>query len=253
MENDMNEKELKTYDATDPAQMPVVATPATLLAMAVEQGADIDKLEKLMALQERWEKTQAEKAFNKAMSDFSANLPTIEKTVYVEHFDGYHADIGVMAKAIREAMAPFGLSFRWKTEQGDKVTVTCIVKHEAGHSESTPLSSSPDTSGGKNAIQAIGSAVKYLERYTLEAATGIVASGADDDGKATEPVAVITDEQLLTLEGKISDNYEPAGAYKLKAWIFSTMKIVHLNEIRADRYDWLIKEIDKAVASRAKA
>jgi hypothetical protein len=233
--------------------LPVVATPATLLQMAVEQGADMDKLEKLMALQERWEKNQAEKAFNQAMSDFSSNLPTIEKTVYVEHFDGYHADIGLMAKMVREAMAPHGLSFRWNTDQGDKITVTCIVKHRDGHSESTPLSSSPDKSGGKNDIQAIGSAVKYLERYTLEAATGIVASGADDDGQGTsKTVETITDEQLLLLEVLIGDHYEPAGAEVLKKWVFSTMKISALVEIRADRFDWLIKEIDKAIASRDK-
>lgn len=181
---------------TDATDIPAIATPAVLLHMAVEQGRDLDYVEKLMDMQDRWEDKQAEKAFNQAMADFSANLPTIEKTVYVEHFDGYHADLGLMAKAIREAMAPHGLSFAWKTTQGDLITVACVIKHRGGHSESVTLSAAPDTSGSKNSIQAIGSAVKYLERYTLESATGIVASGADDDGRgAVREPDLITDEQ----------------------------------------------------------
>ena len=246
----MSETQLKTYDVTDPAQMPVVATPATLLQMAVEQGADIDKLEKLMALQDRWEKSQAEKAFNQAMSDFSANLPTIEKTVYVKHFDGYHADIGVMAKMIREAMAPHGLSFRWNTEQGDKITVTCVVKHRGGHSESTPLSSSPDKSGGKNDIQAIGSAVKYLERYTLEAATGIVASGADDDGAATQTVELVTDEQVQILEAKLSDNDIPIDRFK--KWMRSNAKVESFAELNEAGYQHVMAKANELIKQKTR-
>lgn len=185
---------------------PVVATPAYLLQMAVEKGADIESMKALMDMQDRWDAKQAEKAFNQAMADFSLNLPTIEKTVYVEHFDGYHADLGLMSKMIREAMAPHGLSFSWKTEQGDKITVSCVIKHRDGHSQAVTLSSAADTSGGKNAIQAIGSAVKYLERYTLESATGIVASGSGDDGQAAAAPAHITEEQALTLEAFTTDN-----------------------------------------------
>ena len=52
-----------------------------------------------------------------------------------------------------------------------------------GHSEETTLKAPPDTSGSKNSIQAIGSTVTYLERYTLLAATGMAAAGMDNDGR----------------------------------------------------------------------
>jgi hypothetical protein len=55
-----------------------------------------------------------------------------------------------------------------------------------GHSERTTLSATADTSGSKNSIQAIGSTVTYLQRYTLLAAVGL-AAGGDDDGQAASP------------------------------------------------------------------
>jgi hypothetical protein len=62
--------------------------------------------------------------------------------------------------------------------------VTCILTHEKGHSEETSLQGPPDTSGSKNSIQAVGSSVTYLCRYTLLAACGLAAS-EDTDGVAT--------------------------------------------------------------------
>jgi hypothetical protein len=55
-----------------------------------------------------------------------------------------------------------------------------------GHSEETTLRAIPDTSGSKNSIQAIGSTVTYLQRYTLLAAVGMAAAGMDNDGRAAD-------------------------------------------------------------------
>lgn len=41
--------------------------PLSLLQIAVNQNADVDKLEKLLAMQERWEQKQAKKAFLEAL------------------------------------------------------------------------------------------------------------------------------------------------------------------------------------------
>ena len=48
---------------------------------------------------------------------------------------------------------------------------------------SSPQEAPLDTSGGKNNIQAMGSAVSYLERYTLLAITGLSTKEMDDDGR----------------------------------------------------------------------
>ena len=51
-----------------------------------------------------------------------------------------------------------------------------------GHSESVTLDAFKEDSGTKNNIQAMGSSITYLERYTLFAATGLASEEQDDDG-----------------------------------------------------------------------
>lgn len=159
-------------------------TPIDLLRMAVSQGADIDKLEKLMALQERWEANEAKKAFFEAMNAFKNNPPSISKNRHV-HFgqtEYNHATLDHVCDQITKALSQHGITHRWKVEQEQQlIKVTCILS-KGIHSEETTLSGSPDTTGSKNSIQAIGSTVTYLQRYTLLAATGLAASNGDNDG-----------------------------------------------------------------------
>jgi len=85
-------------------------------------------------------------------------------------------------------MSKHGLSASWHTKQDNgAVSVTCTITHLMGHKESVTLSAPPDNSGSKNNIQAIGSTVTYLQRYTLFAITGIAAADQDDDGQTAAP------------------------------------------------------------------
>jgi len=167
-------------------------TPMDLLQMAVQKGVDIDQLSKLMELQERWAANQARMAFNEAMAKFKANPPEITKNKHVKfgNTEYDHATLDHVTDAITKALSDVGICHRWSTAQnGPEIAVTCLLTHELGHSEGTTLKASPDTSGSKNAIQAIGSAVTYLQRYTLMAACGLAARGADDDAATAGGVA----------------------------------------------------------------
>jgi hypothetical protein len=175
-------------------QMPVAVQssgPMRLLEIAVNRGASVEELEKLMALAERHDKNLAQKAYVAAMAKFKQNPPTIVKNktakMQKEGRDLYSyafADLAAVCGALVESLAQVGISHGWSVaQQGQNITVTCTLTHELGHSTDVSLSAMADTSGGKNSIQAIGSAVKYLERYTLLAATGIaVQDNEDDDG-----------------------------------------------------------------------
>jgi len=151
----------------------------------------VDVLERLLALQERWEATQARKAFDSAMAALRADLPTIVKRQAVDfptakgRTSYRYEDLSAVTEAVSPAMAQHGLSFRWQTDSTvpGAIAVTCIVSHAGGHAERTTLSCKADDTGNKNDIQAIGSAVTYLQRYTLKAALGIAAA-ADDDGRS---------------------------------------------------------------------
>ncbi len=178
-------------------------TPAMLLELAVNQGADLDKLEKLMDLQLRWECNEAKKAYHKAMAEFKKDPPVIGKDKTVEHsgMKYKHASLERVTSTINQGLSIHGLSASWSTAQENgSIAVTCIITHEKGHSERTTLSAMPDTSGKKNPIQSIGSAVTYLQRYTILALTGLATNDHDDDGQGTSaPVEYINDKQISQL------------------------------------------------------
>jgi hypothetical protein len=169
-------------------------TPMHMLQVAVSQGADLQKLEQLMALQQRWEANEARKAFDAATAAFKANPPAIVKNKLVDFATSKgrttyrHATHDEVTNKITAALAPHGLSHRWDVEQADNgaIRVTCILTHAAGHSERVSMHASRDDSGNKNSIQQLGSAVTYLQRYTLLAVTGLTTADmrdVDDDGR----------------------------------------------------------------------
>jgi hypothetical protein len=179
-------------------------TPAAMITQAIASGAGVEVMEKLMGLHERWEAMQARKSFDDAMAALRQNMPTVVKSQQADFGNGGASykfeDLSAVTEALSPIMAGVGLSFRWRTNSTPTgVEVTCIVSHRDGHSEETTLASGFDTSGKKNPIQALGSAVTYLQRYTLKAAVGVAAAKDDDaieagrtvqaaPAKPTEPV-----------------------------------------------------------------
>lgn len=176
------------------------ATPATLLQMAVQQGADLDRLERLMALQERWEAGEAKKAFDDAHAAFKGEAVEIIKRKQVDFANKSggrtqykHAELADVVDALSVPLSKHGFSWKWVPKQTqDWLEVTCTLTHRAGHSESVTLGAAPDASGGKNSIQAIISTKTYLERHTLKAIAGVAEKGEDDDGQgaAAHPLEV---------------------------------------------------------------
>lgn len=193
-----------------PAGVPMVSlTPLDLLRMALEQGSDVDKLKQLLELQERWEGTQARKAFEVAFAGFKTEAPKLERTKEVSF--GANANrataykytpLDQIANAVGPLLAKHGLSYNWRQESTkESITVTCILRHTQGHAIENTLIASADPSGSKNAIQAIGSAVSYLRRYTLLGVLGMATGDEDNDGvtngEAADFIAHIQDSNNL--------------------------------------------------------
>jgi len=162
-------------------------TPGDLLQVALSSGADLDRLERLMDLQQKWEANEARKAYTAAMAEFKLNPPEILKKKRVEFGNTKynHAELGDVAEAIVAGLAEVGVSHRWiPTQDGQKITVTCELMHLRGHSESISLTGAPDASGQKNGVQQIASTVTYFCRYTLLLACGLATKAiVDDDGR----------------------------------------------------------------------
>lgn len=218
----------------EPQTRSVAMTPVDMLSMAVERGASIETLEKLMGLRERYEASQARKAFDEAVADAKARIPTISKN-RAGHNNKRYADFAAIASVVDPIISQFGLSYRFRTTQTDRINVTCILSHKDGHSEETTLSGPADASGSKNAIQAIGSTLTYLQRYTLVQALGLAASEDDDGGRSQDgDVATISEEQVITLREMIeATNADQKG-------VLAYVRARDLPSIRADKYDDLL-------------
>lgn len=166
------------------------ATPAVLLQMAVQQGADLDKLKQLMDLQERWEATEARKAYHVAVAEFKAKDIRVSKTAQFNAgplAGARYANLSDWVRAVTGGLSDCSLSVAWKpvpAEDQGNIRIRCSLTHALGHSEHVEFEGPPDTSGAKNALQARASTAKYLERYTLEMILGITADDGDDDDGA---------------------------------------------------------------------
>lgn len=206
----------------EPEKVPVVqqaVTPLEMLNRALETGATAEVLEKFMALHERWSIGQARRAFDAAIADAKAEIKPVKKNRKVDFVTqkgrtSYeYEDLAEIAKQIDPILAEHGLSYRYRsTQEGNRLSVTCIMSHRDGHSEETSLTASNDESGNKNSIQAIGSAITYLQRYTLKLALGIAAS-KDDDAKAASEAKPITEAQAQEIFDLIQETNSDAIAF----------------------------------------
>lgn len=214
-------------------------TPMSLIQQAQAGNASVEQMSQLLDLQMRWEANEARKAFNVAMSKFRNEAPNIRKTRKAHN--SMYAGLSESVSAVKPLLAKYGLSHRWSTAQeGGKITVTCTVSHIDGHSESTSLTAESDKSGSKNIIQAIGSTITYLERYSLYAILGLASTDQDDDGSAAgQSEAYISEEQAATIYELIDE----IGVDEKKFLGF--MSAHSIEEISAWQYDKAIAALNK--------
>lgn len=150
---------------------------------ARDPSVDIDKMQRLMEMQEKMQGNRARTAYAAAFAEMQPELPEIP-----EHGQGHGAITYALWEDINDLIKPvlaahgFGISFRTGRD-GTSVTVTAVLSHREGHSEQTTMVLPLDTSGSKNAVQAVGSSTSYGKRYTASALLNLTTRGEDDDGK----------------------------------------------------------------------
>lgn len=218
-------------------------TPMAMLAQAIERGMPVETVDKLMALSERWDATQARKAFDMAIAAAKAEIPVVIKNA-TGHNSKKYADFAAIARAVDPVISRHGLSYRFRTVQTDKISVTCVLSHEAGHYEENTLTAMADTTGNKNAIQAIGSTLSYLQRYSLVQALGIAAS-EDDDGRAAASGGVISADEAASIREVLELIADPSVEPRMLRWL----KVETIEQIPTSRYDDAMDNLKKVKRS----
>jgi hypothetical protein len=148
-----------------------------------DPSVDVDKLERLMAMHERMQAIGARAEFYADFAQMQGELPTVMERGRTNN--GAYARHEDIVEAVRPALKRHGFILTFRTKFEDKsVRVIGVLAHRSGHAEETEFVSQPDTSGNKNAIQALGSAQSYGQRYTARALLNIASSDSDDDGRS---------------------------------------------------------------------
>lgn len=221
--------------------------PADLLRYALDSGADLDRLEKLMELQERDNANKARMAFVAAMAEFKKNAPTIlkDKNVSFTGTSYSHATLGGICEVVIEALARCGISHDWDTKQpaSGMIIVSCSLTHVLGHSKATTMEAPPDNSGKKNAIQQIASTVTYLQRYTLLGACGLATKDMDDDGQGGAQEAPAA---AAVVPRKIGPKGLASAIEQIKAGKFTVARLLKENILTEDQVTQVNDEVTNA-------
>ena len=241
----MNEViETRRSEVAAPIAGPAANSPMGMMLAAIQQGATLEQVEKMMDLQERWERTEAKKAYDAAFANFKAESVRIIKGRKVT--DGplknkSYAELHDVVDAVTPALSKHGLSSSWKLTRDEKdwMEVTCYLRHVGGHEESVSMGGPPDSGGAKNAIQARASTKTYLERYTLKAITGLSEQGDDDDGQGAPATRLITGVQVMRLQGIVSQCSEAVAKKFGEDW-------PDIGQIPAAQFDKIVSSLERA-------
>jgi len=240
-----NGTEIVQATAVEASPPALASSPMELLSRALERGADLAMVEKLMDLAERQERNLAKKAFDAAVAEAKKEIPVIKANASGNN--NRYADQGAFASVVDPIIGKHGLSYRFRANQtANLIEVTCVLSHRDGYSEETTLSSAPDGSGNKNSIQAIGSALTYLQRYSLKLALGLAAS-KDDDGKAADSAEPISAEQLAEIRAKLESSGSDIERF------CKYMAVEALPDIRKNDYPKALAAIAQALKAKKKA
>jgi hypothetical protein len=231
--------------AAEQAPAVPVQSDAAIISM-IERAArdpqvDIEKMERLFAMQERMQAHRARMAYDTAFAAMQPELPEIDKKgkIIIKEKGGDkviqstpYALWDDTNKLIKPILAKHGFGLSFRIAQTDaRLTTTAVLSHLGGHREETSFSAPIDSTGSKNNVQGWGSSFTYGKRYTGTAILNITTKGEDDDGKAAGAAPVITEEQVMAIRDMLESTNSDEKAF------CAYMKTERLSELPADQYE----------------
>ena len=170
------------------AEQIVVPTVESFIEKAITANLPVETMERFFNLRKEMKAEAAKEIFDGAMADFQGECPVIQKKKNGGQTNGgtvvfKYAPLEVIVEQVRDLIQKHGFSYSFKTENSaEKVKVTCIVKHRAGHSESSDMETTLATKTNvMSNPQQIAATVTFNKRYAFINAFGITTGDEDID------------------------------------------------------------------------
>lgn len=129
-----------------------------------------------------------EQSFLRAFLAFQSEAPELPRTEKVGNGNGNpyaYTPLPMMRKILQPYLTKYGFIYSWDfKEVNNKVECTCILTHIDGHSKTSTMTADKDNTVDMNSVQAVGSTMTYLQRYSFKAVLGLTSADDDDDGRS---------------------------------------------------------------------
>ena len=200
---------------------------------ARDPDADVDKMERLMAMYERQQGKQAEAEFARAMNHAQQQVTRVQADAVNPQTRSKYATYAALDRALRPIYTENGFSLSFDTGETapEIVRVLCYVSHEAGFTRTYRVDMPADGKGAKGndvmtKTHAAGSAMSYGMRYLLKMIFNVAIGEDDDDGNGAAEAELIDARTLADIEALIDEVADtPAKKEATTNWLKSVHKV----------------------------
>ncbi len=211
---------------------------AVIERAARDQSVDIDKMERLLAMQERVHARNAEAEFNIAMNAAQSEMRPISADANNPQTRSKYATFAKLDSALRPIYTRHGFSLSY--DEGDSpkpehVRVLCYVAHVGGHTRTYHRDMPADGKGAKGGdvmtkTHAAGAAGSYGARYLLKGIFNVAVGEDDRDGNTVDS-GPVSEDQFRKLQHEVDATNANLQAF---CKLFGVMS---LKELPASRFD----------------
>jgi hypothetical protein len=227
---------------------------------ARDPSVDIDKMERLIAMQERVQARDAEIAFNQALNKSQMEMRPIAANASNPQTKSRYATFDKLDRVLRPIYTEHGFSLSFdegETDKPDHVRVLCYVAHIGGHTRTYHRDMPADGKGAKGGdvmtkTHAAGAAGSYGARYLLKGIFNVAVGEEDDDGNVSRPAkpgpVLISDSDIAMIE-----QYCKALGGTTQSDLLTAYKVSAIPDLTTPQAKAIITRLQDKVAAAAKA
>lgn len=193
------------------AQVPIQHAVVSMIERAArDPSVDLDKLERLIAMQREAVKEAAAQEFAEAMAAAQGEMRAIAADSNNPQTRSKYASYFALDKALRPIYTKHGLALSFDTGDGapeGHVRVLCYLSKK-GFTRTYHVDMPADGKGAKGGdvmtkTHAVGAGLTYGQRYLLKLIFNIAVGDDDDGNSASTPQQTISPEQVEELQSLI--------------------------------------------------